>query len=116
MVVPAVVAVLLCLAAFQWRDARLGGLELLDVRQWYTPEQAAALFGALDRLDPRARGVYAWTEVTVDLITLDRVSKITEYVAHGSRGSRHDPPRAQRRSERGAGVTARAAAGSLSWR
>ena len=67
-VVPAVVAVLLCLAAFQWRDARLGGLELLDVRQWYTPEQAAALFGALDRLDPRARGVYAWTEVTVDLI------------------------------------------------
>ena len=61
-------AALVCVAAFQWRDARLGGLELLDVRQWYTPDQAAALFGALDRLDPRARAVYAWTEVSVDLI------------------------------------------------
>ena len=29
---------------------------------------ADALFGALDRLDPRARAVYAWTEVSVDLI------------------------------------------------
>ena len=67
-VVPAVLAALFCVAAFQWRDARLGGLELLDTRQWYTPEQAAALFGALDRLDPRARAVYAWTEVTVDQI------------------------------------------------
>ncbi len=67
-VIPAVLAALLCLAAFQWRDARLGGLELLDTRQWYTPEQAAALFGALDRLDPRARAVYAWTEVSVDLL------------------------------------------------
>ena len=66
-VIPAVLAALLCLAGFQWRDARLGGLELLDVRQWYTPEQAAALFGALDRLDPGARAVYAWTEVSVDL-------------------------------------------------
>ena len=59
---------LLCLAAFEWRDVRLGGLELLDTRRWYSPEQAAALFGALDRLDPSARAVYAWTEVTVDLI------------------------------------------------
>ena len=67
-VVPTVLAALLCLAAFQWRDARLGGLELLDTRQWYTPEQAAALFGALDRLDPRARAVYAWTEVSVDMV------------------------------------------------
>ena len=67
-VIRTVLAALLCLAAFQWRDARLGGLELLDVRQWYTPEQAAALFGALDQLDPRARAVYAWTEVSVDLV------------------------------------------------
>ncbi len=67
-VVLAVLATLLCLAVFEWRDARLGGLELLDVRQWYTPDQAATLFSALDRLDPRARAVYAWTEVTVDLI------------------------------------------------
>ena len=67
-VVPAVLAALFCVAVFQWRDARLGGLELLDTRQWYTPEQAAALFGALDRLDARARAVYAWTEVSVDLV------------------------------------------------
>ena len=63
-----VLAALLCQAGFQWREARLGGLELLDTRQWYTPEQAAALFGALDRLDPRARAVYAWTEVSLDMI------------------------------------------------
>ena len=43
-------------------------LELLDTRQWYTPEQAAALFGALDRLDSRARAVYARTEVSIDMI------------------------------------------------
>ena len=67
-VIPVVLAALFCVAVFQWRDARLGGLELLDTRQWYTPEQAAALFGALDRLDPRARAVYAWTEVSVDLV------------------------------------------------
>lgn len=67
-VIPTVLAALLCVAGFQWRDARLDGLELLDTRQWYTPEQAAALFGALDRLDPSARSVYAWTEVSIDLI------------------------------------------------
>ena len=67
-VLPTVLAALLCVTAFEWRDARLGGLELLDTRQWYTPEQADALFGALDRLDPRARTVYALTEVSVDLI------------------------------------------------
>ena len=61
-------AALLCLAGFQWREARLGGLELLDTTQWYTPEQAAALFGALDRLDSRARAVYAWTEVSIDMV------------------------------------------------
>ena len=61
-------AAVLCVAAFLWRDARLGGLELLDTRQWYTPKQVDALFGALDLLDPRARAVYAWTEVSVDLI------------------------------------------------
>ena len=67
-VIPTVLVALLCMAGFQWRDARLGGLELLDTRQWYTPEQAAALFGALDRLDSRARAVYAWTEVSIDMI------------------------------------------------
>ena len=67
-VIAAVLVALLCVAGFEWRDARLGGLELLDPRQWYTPEEAADLFGALDRLDPRARAVYAWTEVSMDLI------------------------------------------------
>ena len=67
-VIPTVLVALPCVAGFQWRDTRLGGLELLDTRQWYTPEQAAALFGALDRLDSRARVVYAWTEVSIDLI------------------------------------------------
>ena len=66
--IPTVLIALLCVAGFEWRDARLGGLELLDTRQWYTPEQAADLFGALDRLDPRARAVYAWTEVSIDMI------------------------------------------------
>ena len=67
-VIPTLLAALLCLAGFEWRDARLGGLELLDTRQWYTPEQAAALFGALDRLDSSARAVYAGTEVSIDMI------------------------------------------------
>ena len=67
-VIPTVLAALLCVAGFEWRDARLNGLELLDTRQWYTPEQAATLFGALDRLDSRARAVYAWTEVSIDMI------------------------------------------------
>ena len=67
-VILAMLAALLCVAGFRWRDARFGGLELLDTRQWYTPEQAAALFGALDRIDSRARAVYAWTEVSIDMI------------------------------------------------
>ncbi len=67
-VIPTVLVVLLCVAGFQWRDTRLGGLELLDTRQWYTSEQAADLFGALDRLDSNARAVYAWTEVSIDLV------------------------------------------------
>ena len=67
-VIPTMLVALLCVAGFRWRDARLGGLELLDTRQWYTPEQAASLFGALDRLDPRARAVYAWTEVSIDMV------------------------------------------------
>ena len=67
-VILAMLAALFCVAGFRWRDVRLGGLELLDTRQWYTPEQAAALFGALDRIDSRARAVYAWTEVSIDMI------------------------------------------------
>ena len=56
------------LAGLAWRRARLGSLELLDSRGWYTPAEAAALFDALDRLDAHAREVYAVTAVTVDMI------------------------------------------------
>ncbi len=45
----------------------LGGLELLDGRGWYTPEEAAALFEALDRLDANARAVYLATGLTTDM-------------------------------------------------
>jgi len=67
-VIPTVLAALLCVAGFEWRDARLNGLELLDTRQWYSPDEAADLFGALDQLDSRARAVYAWTEVSIDMV------------------------------------------------
>ena len=67
-IIPTMLVALFCVAGFEWRDVRLGGLELLDTRQWYTPEQAAALFGALDRLDSNARAVYAWTEVSIDMV------------------------------------------------
>ena len=52
---------------FMWRHDRLGGVELLDRRQWYTPDQAAAVFAELDRLDSGARQLYALTELTLDM-------------------------------------------------
>ena len=64
----AALAAVLCQVGFRWRLDRLGGINLLDTRQWYTPEQAAALFEALDRLDPNARTVYALTELSLDLV------------------------------------------------
>ncbi len=57
-----------CIAGLAWRQDRLDGLELLDVRGWYTPAEAAALFDALDRLDAHARKVYAVTGLTVDML------------------------------------------------
>ncbi len=57
-----------CLAGLVWRQSRLGGLQLLDSRGWYTPAEAAALFDALDRLDAGARTVYAATGLTVDMV------------------------------------------------
>jgi len=56
-----------CIAGLAWRQDRLGGLELLDSRNWYTPGEAAALFEALDRLDAGARTVYAATGLTIDM-------------------------------------------------
>ena len=41
---------------------------MLDSRGWYTPEEAAALFDALDRLDASARVVYATTALTIDMV------------------------------------------------
>ena len=65
--VAALVGVVGCLAGLAWRQARLGGLDLLDSRGWYTPTDAAALFDALDRLDASARVVYATTALTIDM-------------------------------------------------
>lgn len=57
-----------CVVGLAWRHSRLAGLDLLDSRGWYTPEEAAALFDALDRLDENARSVYAATALTVDMV------------------------------------------------
>lgn len=54
-----------CMAGLLWRQERLGGLSLLDGRGWHTPEAAAALFEALDRLDAHARAVYAATDLMI---------------------------------------------------
>ena len=56
-----------CVAGLVWRHHRLGGLELLDARGGYTPEEAAALLDALDALDANARLVYAATGLTIDM-------------------------------------------------
>ena len=57
-----------CVAGLAWRQSRLAGLDLLDGRGWYTPEDAADLFDALDRLDASARAVYAATALTIDMV------------------------------------------------
>ena len=66
--VAALVGVVACVAGLAWRQARLAGLDLLDSRGWYTPEEAAALFDALDQLDASARAVYATTALTIDMV------------------------------------------------
>ncbi len=63
----AMAGVAACVAGLVWRQQRLGGLELLDSRGWYTPGEAAALFDGLDRLDASARLVYAATGLTIDM-------------------------------------------------
>ena len=66
--VVALVGVVGSVAGLAWRNARLAGLDLLDSRGWYTPEEAAVLFDALDRLDGSARVVYATTALTIDMV------------------------------------------------
>ena len=66
--VAALVGVVGCVAGLAWRQSRLAGLDLLDSRGWYTPEDAANLFDALDRLDASARAVYAATALTIDMV------------------------------------------------
>ncbi|MYD90031.1 MAG: hypothetical protein F4Y08_06790 [Caldilineaceae bacterium SB0662_bin_9] len=56
-----------CVAGLAWRQERLAGLEL-DSRGWYTPEEAAALFNDLERLDANARAFYATTALTIDMV------------------------------------------------
>ena len=63
----ALAGVVACVAGLVWRQHRLGGLDLLDSRGWYTPGEAAALFEGLDRLDANARLVYAATGLTIDM-------------------------------------------------
>ena len=69
--VTALVGVVGCVGGLAWRQARLAGLDLLDSRGWYTPDEAAALFDALDRLDGSARAVHATTALTIDMISPD---------------------------------------------
>ena len=57
-----------CVAGLAWRQSRLAGLDLLDSRAWYTPEDAADLFDALDQFDASARAVYAATALTIDMV------------------------------------------------
>lgn len=66
--VAALAGVVVCVAGLVWRQHRLGGLDLLDSRGWYTPGEAAALFEDLDRLDANARLVYAATGLTIDMV------------------------------------------------
>jgi len=66
--VAALVGVVGCVGGLAWRQTRLAGLDLLDSRGWYTPDDAAALFDALDRLDGGARAVYATTALTIDMV------------------------------------------------
>ena len=66
--VAASVGVVGCVGGLAWRQARLAGLDLLDSRGWYTPDEAATLFDALDRLDASARAVYATTALTIDIV------------------------------------------------
>lgn len=54
-------------------------------RQWCTPEQAAALFGALDRLDPRARAVYVWNEVSIGMAWAAQRGPADDALIYGQR-------------------------------
>lgn len=53
-----------CQLGFFWRSERLGHADLLDARQWYSPEEAATL---LEGLGASGRSLYAWTEISLDL-------------------------------------------------
>ncbi len=66
----AVVVSVTCVGGLRWRDAQLGGVGTLDTRVWYTPKEAADVFRALDRHDPRARALYGVSELTLDMAFL----------------------------------------------
>ena len=50
----ALAGVVACVTDLVWRQVRVGGLDLLDRRCWYTPGATAALFDDLERLDAKA--------------------------------------------------------------
>ena len=64
----AVLAAVLCLVCFQWRQCRLGDIKVLDERLWYTPKQAADFVEALRKHDASAPFMYATTELTLDVV------------------------------------------------
>jgi hypothetical protein len=60
-----IVTMLICTQLFNVRSDALGhNNKVLDVRGWYTPEQAAKL---LEALGPQGRQLYAWTQISLDL-------------------------------------------------
>jgi len=61
-----VLVMLVANQGFSWRKDQLGQQnQVLDVRRWHTPEQAAQLFK--DLADKGALSTYAISEVTLDL-------------------------------------------------
>ena len=63
----ALAGVVACVTGLVWRQDRMGGLDLLDRRCWYTPGATAALFDDLERLDAKARFVYSPTGLIIDM-------------------------------------------------
>ena len=63
----ALAGVVACVTGLVWWQDRMGGLDLLDRRCWYTPGATAALFDDLERLDAKARFVYSPTGLIIDM-------------------------------------------------
>jgi hypothetical protein len=56
---------LLCAQGFEWRRKTLGyGIQSLDARFWYSPDEASAFF---DAIKANGQRVYAITQLTLDV-------------------------------------------------